>query len=35
LYTDALKAQVEDLEKEKMHLLENSKAYIKELKASN
>jgi hypothetical protein len=26
---------VEDLEKEKLHLLESSKAYIKELKASN
>ncbi len=35
LYTEALKAQVEEVEREKLELLENSKAYIKSLKSSN
>jgi hypothetical protein len=35
LYTDALKTQVEDLEKEKLELLENCKESLKQLKKTN
>ena len=35
MYTETLKTQVEELEREKLELLENSKVYIKELKKTN
>ena len=35
LYSDSLKLQLEEVEKDKLKLLENSKQIIKELKAKN
>lgn len=35
LYADSLKAQLEEAEREKVDLLENTKAYIKQLKKTN